>query len=857
MPSPTPSGSEEVAPNHPPLTDQDVGLLHLIITTASHLPEAGRFPFRALFDAYHSVLRDHGLDPDHDPLYFRYLLRVGGVPGEGPLYQKFETLLAEMGIRIEFDGEDHSPPAAPALGAPQSDEESPDPTSAPLRGVAGDRPGPRGRSADSAHERLEALAARRDRDTLLRQAWETWRQHGRERRQRLQTAQYFWALERRAERARNLFLVSKAFTHWVQSTADEVERVRIARRHVLRTKYFQAWRAITIANAQTVVVAQSTARATYHHQLVRKLFWHWFWTFCERRAPDWHASRTKKSFLTKWIDAVQERREREGWVEGMRRRLLLKQCFGRWTARSRQQTEQAHTAARYRQTKIIAHSLGSLAIQTKLAPRASEVANRVDWRVARTSLQRLLHRARAEKQAAAVCRRRQMKNAWTAWNDRLRWQSLATRIDERVTLQALYKWTLAQRAVLLHRVCAQRLQQRRLVQLVERSRTRREQRAQAETTLGQQRDQRLLSGVMGRWRLQMQLHDRRETLAFQYHAPGVVQESFLGWQARNAHVQQLGRDAAKARFYFLATQTLGRWQTAMVESRREKRRGAYAQVRRRVKMECARAALRRWRERSAQHADLTRLAHEVEENRLVVHGMNLLDRWRARHEDTAEMATQAQTLYQRRTRRTLLQTWQRRRESQRELEAQATYRANIRVANVAAGLLRRLGMQAFQHGNLERSATKLLQRNDKKHLRTMLRYWRERCVQHGHPFFSGGWAGSDAGLDSGAIPLDWGPGTASGPEATAAPSLSSPMPGYLSTPSKRAARAQALVRLTTTPGTPRTPGMLGTPRVPPLRLAFSHRLVGQARSRDGEGSATGFMTEPRGRRPGDSGTRER
>lgn len=78
-------------------------------------------PFRALFAAYDEVLSQHGIQPEHDRVYFRFLLRMGG-NGEGTesLLDRFETLLGRLGIQINFDAEeaeafiDHNAP-------PQSD----------------------------------------------------------------------------------------------------------------------------------------------------------------------------------------------------------------------------------------------------------------------------------------------------------------------------------------------------------------------------------------------------------------------------------------------------------------------------------------------------------------------------------------------------------------------------------------------------------------------------------------------------------------------------------------------------------------------------------------------------------------
>ncbi|TKA63081.1 hypothetical protein B0A49_02346 [Cryomyces minteri] len=85
----------------PPLTDRDVEILYTIVTLAQGSPGP---PFRALFAAYDTILAERGIEPDHDQIYFRFLLRMG----EGrldhdnsTLSERFQALLEKMGIQIE------------------------------------------------------------------------------------------------------------------------------------------------------------------------------------------------------------------------------------------------------------------------------------------------------------------------------------------------------------------------------------------------------------------------------------------------------------------------------------------------------------------------------------------------------------------------------------------------------------------------------------------------------------------------------------------------------------------------------------------------------------------------------------
>src|SRR5277367_6709865 len=91
------------------LTVLDVTILHDIVVHAQELlpglPERERVPTNALFHAYYSILPSIGIDADHDSRYARILFKIGGTRSNGSLYEKFEAVLARMGIEIQFDPE--------------------------------------------------------------------------------------------------------------------------------------------------------------------------------------------------------------------------------------------------------------------------------------------------------------------------------------------------------------------------------------------------------------------------------------------------------------------------------------------------------------------------------------------------------------------------------------------------------------------------------------------------------------------------------------------------------------------------------------------------------------------------------
>ncbi|KAI9783961.1 MAG: hypothetical protein M1839_002906 [Geoglossum umbratile] len=1006
-PSSVPSeNTEELSP----LTDENVEVLHLIITTAQSLPQAERFPYRTLFDAYDTVLLQSGLDPDHDQVYFRFLLRLGGVPGDGTLYEKFEALLGQMGIRLEFDmegdgaqevtrydvGRDESrgPVDIPrgrarrasfgsmydagdertqrngrrtrshsSLSRPQTSLstmrdgvistrattratertlsrdgiESPKgrqtargrltsqdfgrnlqhyrkrgrsisspgilqgwrrtksrdslagrqsvPTPIPnhtteeaavtseLSGEEGSRGGrhippellfrPSGTQMSLDAERvyhhhlssvtvrvlrqwhdmavrlqyhqrsLDVIATNHDRVILLSQSIDIWRVALQDRKQKAETERFFAHIGRRATKARDLYLVTKAFTHWAQSASDEVERTSVARRHILRIKCFNAWRDITAVNElkvrrqmlkkfyakwkQSYIGATSTelkAVAVYWGNLAAKMYWAWFWIHKDKQASDFKSGWVKKKYLTLFVTNIRERRGEELRVESVRKREVLRKFLGGWSLKAQALSVLRGEARNFRDRNMERRNFFNWRRQAEFIPAVRQVVFNVEWRISRGAFMIWLQRAKASKRAAEVDRLRILRNAWTNWNDQLRMQTLAMRINERMVLQALYKWVLVERSKLLKRLFEKRLKQATLHRLVEALGRQRTKNQQSERVLRENRERNLMASIFRRWRLQVDSSRQRGRLAFEFHAPRVVQDTIRLWTSELGHIYLLERWAQDAEFYFLTTKTIRFWQKAVTNSKRQKRKIAYGQVRRMVKINLATKMFTFWRERSLQATELRRQAEALDRNRLIRIGIGQINVWRGQLQKTSTMVQQGHITYNTNITRRHLHAWNNNVDRNREMDEKAGYYAQVRALEGAAALLRKWRMRVLGNRGRDMNAQLFKERNDRMRFRNISRYWQNRTAQQRgrRPTDSGtnhsneddvegndtrraeNWTIFDDGLDFG----DWIPGL----EAS---SSSTPMPGYLSTPSKRAARAKALVRLAATPVVFRTP----------------------------------------------------
>lgn len=260
-----------------------------------------------------------------------------------------------------------------------------------------------------------------------------------------------------------------------------------------------------------------------------------------------------------------------------------------------------------------------------------------------------------------------------------------------------------------------------------------------------------------------------------------------------------------------------------------------------------------WRERANALTDMQRQAHAIQQHRSLVVGTGIFDHWRTRLDSVLDLKDHADLHYKDTSLRKALQLWRGLSQQQVVQQEQAQkYYIQMHVSTVAGTMLRKLSLRMLQVRRQQETARLLQERNDKRHFRNIFRHWqdivsRRRFPRQQEPWQSArtrrtfrvedskfGPVDSEEAQEYGSIsrpgfdPDDWDPPTESRQNTT-------PLPGYLSTPSKRAARAKDKVRMAMTPKTPATP----------RGMSFERRLRSQA----------GTDPQPSGRRnqPGRSG----
>ncbi|KAJ5466116.1 RAVE complex protein Rav1 C-terminal [Penicillium desertorum] len=706
--------------------------------------------------------------------------------------------------------------------------------------------------ARQTRQNRETLAVNYDRGLLLRQAFDPWRGVIQEKRHSARTDRFFKHLETRASRARDLYLMTKAFSHWAQLTSEEVARTSAARRHVLGVKYFNAWREITAVNElkaqrfalrrpfntwrkkiQDLKAAETQAVSIRNIKIQKASFWDWWWCFCDRRVLEVSDYRLKRRSLLSWLRNLRTNRERDQEIDLHNKRASLKSALQIWSRHLRAIALADQEVQASRRQHDLRETFNEWRIQSRLAPAASRVSGMVDTRILRSALSHWFGKIDMVRQAEEVDRYRIQHNAWITWNDTLRCLALRARIDERIKMEAMYKWVLTERFELMRRIREQRIKREVFSRFVTNTRdtyTRLLFHAEAHEA---HQTENLVRSKFAIWRDQVQLQREREYVASEFYAPRLAAESLTIWRSKHNQVVKMEGWAQDARFYFLMKKSVKQWHQAKVDSGKRRRQESYAKVRRHIKINLASKALAAWSSKTRTIMEMEKQAGDVDREKLLADASEIFVQW---HDKTTKRIQDCQDADDSYFRQLAFDQMMQMSETfiiRREMEDQADNVYRLHVLRLAAASLRKLSLRIFQMGSSAETAEAMRERNLRKHSRNMFRDWVDKARMKleardsaGPSFtparmstFGNGDGAGSAMFDPwyqepAETPFKISDLTATSQASSHDPISASPLvtPNFTTSPSKRAARARALAQMSTTPATP-------------LRTPFASRLL--------------------------------
>jgi len=418
----------------------------------------------------------------------------------------------------------------------------------------------------------------------------------------------------------------------------------------------------------------------------------------------------------------------------------------------------------------------------------------------------------------------------------------------------MYKWVIAQRAILMTRIREEREKLVTFRKLLAGFRKHRDQLQRQESEVKNLRFARLTGSTLECWKLQMNLTRARSQMATEFYTPKIQQDMLASWRNKHEHIQKLEKWSKDASFYFTTMRTLKQWRDAATEAKKRRTNDAYRKVRRQIKMNLARKVLVNWRSRVDKVKSLDVRAERARSSKETELLRRLVSNWESRSQQRQQAMADALGRFNGRLMTQPLHVWIDASRQIINLEIRADQFYHIHLSELCSVKLRRLSMKAFGIKRRQQDADAMRERHWNKHVRNILKHW---AIQSKDATYQALLRGSSEPTDAGygTASQDDPPGTgtgvadAGGPGAThraeewtafdadlvdnddwlppadehehpPAPSTSIPTPGYLNTPSKRAARAKALAKMSTTPATPLT-----TPFAARLRAGMDNSPV--------------------------------
>lgn len=655
----------------------------------------------------------------------------------------------------------------------------------------------------------------------------------------------------RAVEMRRLKLMWRAFDHWRIAASSEVNKLATAERHMLRFRYFNGWKDVTVIQRLKIERFQKSkfltlwwqqrtklraldeaATRTYRGSLLRNAFRAWLMEYCGRRAPLWKSeNRTRKVFMA-WLDQTRLQNARENYVDTvLRPHRLGRTQFVHWHRLSQRLTNFEKDAMSLRNRSLLRKTLKAWTQSTTLKPKLSLFEAERNTQVARKTIASWRFHTKLSRDATTCHDAHVLRRAFKMWNVTLRCSYMIEDINVRVQAEALYRWSLATRICQANRKLDVKSLRNALVHW-------REKATEQRTTLDDlahsfgvtQRRLQMLSSLH-HWYSKLHKHQQAEELAIVFRRRKLLEGNLQGWRKRLQNLHRLEEQASAARFYISTKSSLRSWQNATHQHQRLRRREAFAVLRRNTKIRVVREMLQRLRHAVVNIHAMDRIAIEKAEDTSLQLVLDTFARWRSRTQSAQAHSGQALMHMSQKLLATNIEKWKRRLHTGQRLGEVAVSFHTATIEREASNCFRRLDRRRFQVKGQDLLAVQLRERHTQKHVKSMLRYWADRAAalregaakrsdipdateddQHEDEDLQGvrqpterpgALQGSTfyAGLPSDRFVVD---ADALGGELTFEGNTvltSTPIPGYLRTPSRRMARAKARERLVNRDGT--------------------------------------------------------
>jgi protein SFI1 len=425
-------------------------------------------------------------------------------------------------------------------------------------------------------------------------------------------------MERRASRLYDWVILSKAFAHWFRSSQDEVERTAIARRYILRRRYFGTWRShqvdveaeVQAFRLRTLLriwkraaihheVQENVAVQRYCHDLAKHVFRTWWDEYRTQLAEDFRSYHLRANCILVW--QAETKRVVRGYEKSLfeDERFLLGEAISAWVEKvvAFRSIEFGCT-----QQRVVARLQGALEewrTMARLNKTLREVVNDNSLRTQRQVIDLWRTQAAEADQTAVLSKKSFLQGFIAHWANEGKLRSYDSQKQRELKLEILSHWRMDRKLICYQRLCEQRTKERLLAKLRAAAAN-----GQAEevamlhtaTLIAERREKSL---ILGTWRQRTIANLNQQDMALDRHYLFAASSYLTRWyeaaREEDVRIADLETFAARGAYYVATSSVLRSWVDVTKRMRKDRLTRSYHTLRRRHKMKVAVQCLSRWR----------------------------------------------------------------------------------------------------------------------------------------------------------------------------------------------------------------------------------------------------------------------
>ncbi|POS85225.1 hypothetical protein EPUL_004672 [Erysiphe pulchra] len=671
--------------------------------------------------------------------------------------------------------------------------------------------------SDNLH--LNDIATNQFSRAVIRAVFVNWRVGVQEKRKSKQLSRHYNHLKKCATKARNLYLLYVAFSHWSNFTKERIQLTAKTRKRIIQTRIFNAWRDITAVDELKVrhqifkkkfciwrlryfsAEARKNAAIIRHNTIIiQKYFYVWKYNFFSIRMITRRTYRLMHLILIKWNFKVESIWKLLCEAETFRLKHLYLNAINLWILQTKKLLITNQNVEHFYNRRVNKNLFFKWLKEAALVQASKKLQNQIACRQTRSIFFSWLIQTRKERRALVTDRIKIMREALINWRFNTRVRLFRSRSDNSIIEQTVYIWILQARLNLSIRL----------------------------------RNENCLRGVIYIWKFKWQalreLHERQEILAFEIFARNTKNFVLLKWYSRMGslqkdkmmalnlyqprisrslirkwfnnlqHLQKLDRWSQDAGYYLLASRVMKIWKISTECAKRNKRKIAFVMVRRKVKINLLRSILQIWVKETREILYKQSWATEINQNRISIFGREILYRWHSHAEELLEL----KTMWQEKLLRKYIAIWLYKTRHFLAIQSEAKI---IYQERQTSKIFQKWSHYSLHIRPYENIAYEIREKNFRKNKRRMFINWRDRVKLQK---VTSTQVLSDPDLEEIAQNEAW---SEFGEEANKEDGqeekdfdrdmMPSSIPAYLNTPSKRSERIKAVVaKYSMTPMTP-------------------------------------------------------